>query len=295
MNKYVDFGPVMTSPPPIICSGADLHVFILRADPRALDRLCRDVFERPSGGAVRCTAIGDEVILIFGTIAKVSGPAGHPAVREKNVLVHVPVFVETESGAPFNALFSPFVWVDNPNSMTGGREVFGYAKTWGAMRFEPPSEPTSFALDTFGGNLDDEYWGMQTNLIQIKRKGRVGTRLESIMELLSELSEAANLLDRWSDSGVTEIFYKQFRSIEEPAHHKPPQACLHQIATAEYVISPATDPIIEPLDHYYQIDIGSLDSHPIRTELGASPRSESSGFRVKTSFRLERGQVLWQG
>jgi hypothetical protein len=294
MKKYVEFGPVMTSPPPIICSGANLYVFTVRSESGALDQLCKRVFEKPTGGIVKCTALGDEVILIFGTINKVSGPAGRPAVKEKNVLVHVPVAIECAAGI-FSALFSPFVWVDNPNSMTGGREVFGYAKTWGAIRFEPGSEPASFALDTFGGNLDDEYWGMRPNLIQIKRKGRISASLTGIMDLLSELGEAAELLDRWTDDGVTEVFYKQFRTIEDPASSKPPQACLRQIATAEYVISPATDPVIEPLDHLYQIDIAALDSHPILTELGLPIRSESPCFRIKTSFFLERGQVLWQG
>ncbi len=78
MLKFVDYGPVMTAPPPIICEGADLYVFALDADFDRLDGLCKTAFNVPTKNAVRCGPIGPQVVLIFGRIDKVKGAGAGP-------------------------------------------------------------------------------------------------------------------------------------------------------------------------------------------------------------------------
>ena len=296
MGKYLDFGPIMTAEAPIRCEGADLYVFAIEGDQKALDQLCHRVFDQPSHGAVKCRALGDYVVLIFGAIDKVSGVVGGPGVKEKNVLVHVPVLVETEH-TTFSALFSPFVWVDNANSLTGGREVFGYAKTFGAMQIDPPPQPAAFSLDTFGGNMTNDFWDMQkgAGLIRIKRKQPLPKQLLTIMDLVGGLGDIGDLLDSWTGTGVKEIFYKQFRAIDNRKKGEPAQACFSVIATAEYVPFGPGEAVVDPLTHRYEIKLRELDSHPIVKELGLPTICESPGYRVQTNFSVGDGAVLWHG
>jgi hypothetical protein len=49
------------------------------------------------------------------------------AVAEKQVLIQVPVSFEV-GGVSGYGHFTPQIWVNNPLSMAGGREVFGYPK-----------------------------------------------------------------------------------------------------------------------------------------------------------------------
>jgi hypothetical protein len=292
MLKFVDYGPVMTAPPPIICEGADLYVFALDADFDRLDGLCKAAFNVPTKNAVRCTPIGPQVVLIFGRIDKVKGAGAGPGVREKNVLLDVPVTIET-GGESFGALFSPFVWVDNPNSLVGGRETFGYAKTWGTIRIVGRREPSTFALDTFGGDHTDEFWGMRPDIITLQRKGDVVPELFSIMDLVGGIGDVGDLLGEWAETGVKEIFYKQFRAIDDGHPGKPPLASLAQIAIAEYVVFGAES--IEPLTHLYDLKLKLLDSHPFKRQLGLRDTKNLPGYRLRTSFKVEHGQVLWHG
>jgi hypothetical protein len=293
MTKFVDYGPVMTAPAPIVCDGAYLFVFALEADRNRLSDLCKSVFDVPSKGSVKCEPLASKVVLIFGRIDKVKGAAAGPAVHEKNVLLHVPVLVEA-GGEIFSALFSPFVWVDNPNSMTGGRETFGYAKTYGVIRINGDEEPSHFSLDTFGGDWTNSFWGMRDHVITMERGAKVSTTLFSIMDLVGGIGDAGDLLSEWSDTGVKELFYKQFRSIDDSRVGHPPLACISQIATAEYVVSQAD--AVEPLAHYYNIQLKKLDSHPFVSELGLHHNNpDIPGYRLRTNFRVEHGRVLWHG
>jgi hypothetical protein len=294
--QYVDFGPIVSAAPPMVCRQADLFVFGLEADLDCLKRLCRKVFIEPSNHAVHCEPLDRWVVLIAGSINRVSGGnVDKPAVIEKNVMVHVPVKVETENSI-FAALFSPYVWVDNPNSLIGGREVFGYAKTYGCLSIDSPDNdpaaPKSFELTTFGGNNTDPVWDWHKDFIRIHRTG-TPSGVSSIMDLVGGIGEAGDLLDEWSNTGVKEIFYKQVRDVYDDAEGEPAQACFRQITNAEYVIFGAEK--AQLLDHIYEIQIGELDSHPIKKELGLESRQQSAGYRLKTNFRVEHGSVLWSG
>ena len=292
MPNFIDYGPIMTAEPPITCEGASLYVFGIKANQLALDHLCHRVFNQPSGGAVKCRPLGNFVILIFGAIDKVSGAVAGPGVKEDNVLLHVPVLVETPSEV-FPALFSPFVWVDNPNSLTGGREVFGYAKTYGRIEIESPPEPTRFSLDTFGGNNSDSFWNLQhgAGLIHIRRGPKLEALPLSLMDLVGGADEIGALILEWSTNGVREIFFKQFRALVPGS---PAPSCFAQIGVAEYILFGGI-PTIKALTHLYEIRLKNLSSHPIMEQLGLPHTFESPGYQVLTNFRVTDGSVLWHG
>jgi hypothetical protein len=281
----------MTAEPPVVCRGADLFVFALPAELRRLRDFCHSLFNEPTHGAVKCDPLGPWIVMIVGAIDRVSGAnKDKPAVREKNVLVHVPVFVRTAQ-EDFPAVFSPYVWVDNPNSLTSGREVFGYAKTMGRITIDHPADPLCFELAVFGGNLNTDIWDWRESFLRIERGKAGAAPLFSIIDLVEGGNEVGDLLSKWADTGVRELYYKQFRSIDDGDPSRPGKACLTEIAAAEYVVF--GEPKITPLGHQYKIHLDNLGSHPIRTELGLKAESVSWAYRLKTNFRLEHGCVLW--
>lgn len=295
MAKYVQFGPVTSAAPPIVCTGADLFVFALPAAIANLTYLCHRVFQESSHGKVKCKPLGPWVFVVAGSIRHVSGNSQQrPGVHEKNILVHVPVAVEAD-GETFPAVFSPYVWVDNPNSMTGGREVFGYCKSLGQIDIENPADPDSFQLNVFGGNDSSETWKWHQDFLSIRRSRMTSRILVNIIDLVEEAEEVADLVSSWADpdSEVKEIFYKQFRASSDCIPGQTSSACFSEILTAKYVVYDRVS--LEPLNHEYEFTIAPLDSHPLRAELGLPARCEVPGYRMKTNFRVEYARSLWTG
>ncbi len=134
---------------------------------------------------------------------------------------------------------------------------------------------------------------MRPDVITLQRKGDVAPELFSIMDLVGGIGDVGDLLGEWAETGVKEIFYKQFRAIDDGHPGKPPLASLAQIAIAEYVVFGAES--IEPLIHLYDLKLKLLDSHPFKRQLGLRDTKNLPGYRLRTSFKVEHGTVLWHG
>lgn len=291
MATFVQYGPVVTVEPPVICSTAELFALVLPANEEKLRNLCHRVFEIPSGSKVKCRPMGGYVFLIFGQIRKVSAKSIKPGVKEKNVIFHVPVIVHYD-GKEVPALFDPYIFVDNPNSMAGGREVFGYAKSYGQVEMSGPLRlPSDMLLCVFGGNDDQELWDFGKRLVHVQRLGPLPAELVAIGDLITDaILPVHDILHDWAHKGVKQLFLKQFRSIDD-FNANPPQCSLQQITLAEY------QPTIQTLDllsYRFRVTIERVGSHPVRKELGLHRTCDvEGGFRLETDFTLGDGKVLW--
>ena len=184
--SYVEHGGLASPPGPLKCQDATIWGFWVRADKDALARECERVFERPSGGAVRCDPVAPAALLLFARLGQVSSlswpytQVGNVPERETAVLV--PVVVRSRRAprplpAPRRrfpnriaeltrvrfAAFVTYMFLDNPMSIAAGREIYGYPKNWGWSTFpddaqtppegqpaRPPDVPLgSLALDAF--------------------------------------------------------------------------------------------------------------------------------------------------
>jgi uncharacterized protein with NAD-binding domain and iron-sulfur cluster len=304
---FVKYGGTVTAPQPYRCENTTLYGFFLKARLSKLRSLCRRVFAEPTGGEFRYEPLGNRVMLTFGHIGKLthSDPAqGYTA--ETQVAVWVPTAAVRRLGPVWFvdhvAWFVPYMWVDNPLTYVGGREVYGYPKNWGWV--EPPRGAEGpFRLDVFGGDFGPAETAHRTHLLSVT-KSQDGPDSGDVWEALSDagqflwdaFSEPTLLIPTIGAPGrflgdlarrrVTEVFLKQFRSATDGR-----VASSQQIVEAPIQVEKVKG---GPLFHRYDFDLRRLDSHPLGDDLGLESQSTSLAFQVSLDFVLERGEVVWE-
>lgn len=294
MPLYVQYGPLVGLPP-VVATNAVVYGFFLRAGENGeLTDLCKKVFEEPTKTAagepmVKCEPLdATHVMVTFATIAAVKSAFGGVPVSENEVLLQVPVKVTASGQAPFNAFFAPYVIIDNPASITGGREIYGYAKTYGNVTPLPPiGEIMPLSLQAFGGDAGSPALGL-VPLIDVMPQALNPLALVDLLAPLTVEFQALvnNVLADKLNPPVRQIFLKQFQDVDGI------HASVQQIAYADYAITPIAPP--ELLGFSYNVTIHEVGSHPAKKELGIlSPQVVDGGFVLMQNFTLTVPQVLW--
>lgn len=292
MDAFANFGPLMTSPPPVRCSDAVLYYFFLEADLSALDGLCTQVFHQFPAKII-CTPHEKTVLLVFGDIRRVGNPSVNAAVAEK--LVFLQIFVEfTVFGISGYAFFTPFMWVNNPLSMAGGREVFGYPKGLGTLSVPRDPQPSGLelSLTTWVGDLDSALWPPDQEQVVVKQGGDFsppGADIVSFWMSQLEHDESRSLLQSHLEGDWTEIFLRQLRGIDGSINGQT--ACFEQIVTARYSIttgSKSQDLKLTEFKNNFDLTIANFDSASIVKDLGLQ---RLSGVPPKTT-KVYRGTLL---
>ena len=300
--KYVEFGGLTTIPSPYRCEDATLHGFWARGDAEKLDRLCKRVFTEPSGGKVPFVAFGEHVMLTWGRIPTVSSLdpkfADRGTVNEDQVAVWVPVL-----GPGGLAMFVAYIWLDNPMSMTSGREVLGYPKTWGRLGFPDDGDDGPFGLAAFGLAQAGEPADFSP-LLELTLQARAetdGEPFRSLFELVSHAAEeliprdAAELAravgagpDLLSDAArhrMRSVFLKQFPAVEGSE-----AAALQQITETSYVIRRLR---AWPLGSTYRLEVHPMNSQPLFEELGLESQTIDLAYVCEMDFDVRDSRVLW--
>jgi hypothetical protein len=276
--------------PPVICKNTTLYMFFAAGDDAALKTLCYDVFTKPSNNVVKCENLGNQVMLIVGKIGWLGTETSPVGVQEDQVVLQVPVRI-TIGNAKTLAWFSPLTIVNNPISLVGGREVFGFAKSYGAVTFPADLNASSLAVQAFGANDADQFASLR-DLIDIDQTGVALPHLgENPLSLFNPTAgdldaDFLTLLDDWVAGGVAQVFLKQFPRVDNGS-----QACLLQITKATY--SFAATPVLTYLPFNYHLKVTHLDSHDIGDKLGIADQTISGGFRADCDFKFDQGKVLW--
>jgi hypothetical protein len=138
LPEYVERGGEVVYAHPHAVQGMRMYCFSMLADPSRLDALVERTLNAPSGDAERFGAAGGAVLLSFADIDVVT-PAEPPDawlgyVREKEMAVWVPLYDHRRTA--FSWTF-PYVFIDSPITLAGGREVYGYPKQ--LARFDLPN------------------------------------------------------------------------------------------------------------------------------------------------------------
>ena len=301
-GTYVDHGGLTTIPSPYRCENTTLHGFWARADPAKLDRLCERVLSEPTGRRVHFEAIGDYVMLTWGRIATVRSLdpkfIDRGTVDEDQVAIWIPVL-----GPEGFAMFVAYLWLDNPMSMTSGREVLGYPKTWGALSFPADGDDGPFGLQAFGlaqrGQRAD-----YSPLLEVTAREEIQpdqVPLDSILDLawhaarevlpdgLDALGQAAGLgsglLSDLARNRMRSVFLKQV-----PAVAGSDGAALQQITETSYVIRRLR---AWPLGQKYRLQVDAMDSHPLYEDLGLESQTVELAYRCEMDFDVRDSRVLW--
>ncbi len=316
LPPYVDYGGLATCPSPVDCDDATLYSFFLEGDHDRLATLCDRVFTQPSDGQLDLRPLGSLVMLSFGRVEKIK-PQLEPwsrmgFARELQVAFWVPVVAIRSEGilpvAVSLGWFVPYMWVDNPLSLAGGREIYGFNKNLGGIKL--PVDGGKLTLEAYGGDFgggepagwhplievtpptpspfgsSTSEWEDLDGLVDVVRRELRGGQSDLVSLPGLDLPDQV-FADILGSSGPPQIFLKQFRSVAG-GKRASQQQITDAGATVKRIRGGRLPGEFEFRQHH-------LDSHPIVEELGVQDQVTSLAFEVEMDFVLGDGRVLWEG
>ncbi len=303
--SYVPYGGLTSVPGPFQCANGVMYAFWVKADQHLLAELCRDVFVAPPNDRLTYGPLSDHVMVTFGSMdVRSTNEAQDPLFNvsydqmgsspERNAALWVLVGSREDA-----AVFSPAMWVDNPISLAGGREIYGFAKNWGKIEFDEAE--TSFSVDAYGGDFGP---GNVTGLHRLLTltagdpvdpfdvpldSGRVA--LEVVSEHLrqfglniSDERFLLHILEELARRQLRQLFLRQFRTPGNGLRASP----------REFVAAKSTFQTMRVgvLHHGYDLEVRAIDSHPLERELGIGGQEVDFGLKISGEFTLDQGTPL---
>jgi hypothetical protein len=208
-------------------------------------------------------------------------------------------------------IFIPYIVVNTPLTLIGGREDYGYPKTLGeVVTPEDPKDLTSLTASTigirhFGPDAVSALQpfieiGKDNTIAQAEHKG-LFTELAGLWndfkEVLSPKDKAFHMgfkfaVDEienlWSRE-MNMIFLRQFRDITDPT-----QACYQAIIEASG--KPANTKGVAKLPGNYVAKIHHMDTLPIDSDMGLSENNPvSHAFTMEFDANFDIGKEIWRG
>lgn len=210
--------------------------------------------------------------------------------------------------------FIPYILVNTPLTLIGGREDYGFPKTMGEFIYPPdPAKPDLFSVSTIGMQHFSEtsVAGMHEFITIEKQKEEEGKDsgstgggvLHGISALWGSLKGALSpseqgfhiglgfLMDEASDlwnKRMEMVFMRQFRDIGDPS-----KACYQAIIESSGYPDDLRD--IGLLKGNYVARISHMDTLPIDNDLGLNAANPvSHAFKVKFDARFDDGKEVYR-
>lgn len=313
LPPYIDYGGRVDSPAPFQSDGGHIRALPLDADADKLDKLVDLALTGPAQGKVEYRAVGGIVLLQVGHFESVScllPPFDEwGALREVVAAFWVPVLAGRERLGVFVAdrfgFFAPYVFVDNPMSYIGGRDVYGYNKS--QARFEPADGlGPAVKIRTFGGDFSTTSRAEWRTVVEIEQQPG-GSPGGAVLDTLGDVAKALvpGLLDVALEEGELElpglklleqtmsaalngrgnqVFLKQFRDAWDGT-----RACYQGVVEAGATFQHLR---ARPVGHPVRVTIHSYDSHPLEDELGIATQTVDNALDCDLSFTVEKGEVV---
>jgi uncharacterized protein with NAD-binding domain and iron-sulfur cluster len=313
---YVNYGAMVNSNPPFLCQGTELLGFMVEGDFEKIKALCQQVLSDPAGDAVEYVPLTHWVVLAYADVAAISTtepPLNHVgSVSEHQVATWIPVAaVKREAGvlvAQRLAWFVPYIIVDNAASLTGGREIYGYPKSFGWFDVIGEEPIEAIKVDVFGGDFGpDEHAGRHRLLeltgvdaaegLKVNNEWQnMGDAFEEVKKLLWDMEDdqivvpglhlAEDLFEDMLKHEILQVFLKQFRSSTESSG-----ACYQNI---NEVRSQVTRFNGASLLNKYKLTLHELDSHPITKDLGIKSQEAALSYVIKMDFTQGMSEIVWE-
>ena len=274
----------------------------------------------PLNQKVRYFPLSEKILLVFSDIKK--GYTLDPNyekygfLEEKALQIFMPI-VECTQDAYNNwvaqriLFFIPYIFIDQPFSLSIGREVFGFEKSLANFEFpDSPEKANNFQLNAFGFkqfNKANPEFGKYHPLINIKKtdekveEGGWKTHTEAWKHIKQHLyTKNRNaefsvglpfiiheLKDLFNKT-LPMIFLKQFRDIIDPT-----KACYQAITEGNGIVDEFLGGWF--LGSEYEITIEDMASFPIANDLGLKSKIiVKNPFWTHTNLRFDSGKVLWK-
>jgi hypothetical protein len=301
---------------PFLCKGTQMFGFLVEADLDKLRALCKKVLSDPAQGALEYVPLSHYVVLAYADVAAVSSidpPLNHVgSVNERQVAIWVlTAAVKREAGvlvAERLAWFVPYIIVDNAASLTGGREVYGYPKSFGWFDLTGDKVIDELKVDIFGGDFGPEKQAGRHRLLEITAvepgtKAQVNKQWDSMADAYDELKdvlwdlEGEEIIipglslaeDLWEDvtkHEINQVFLKQFRSATDGAG-----ADFQNINEVRSMVTRFGG---MSLLNKHKLTLHALDSHPIAKELGVNSQEAALSYVIDMDFTQGKSDIIWQ-
>lgn len=317
---YIEDGPDLTTPHgPYMLENARIAAWLLKADRSQLETLCNIYLNISDDKQVIYRPVSPYVMLVCADMTIYSLAERHRQAGrsgEIDVAFWILTLALKRVGnfyVPDHlAWFLPYVFVNNPSAVATGREVYGFRKDAAQISSikhirSPEFTVDAFALETLGSESTVEY----RRLLSVKRKNAspkaeapfwTGAQ-QAQQAILGALAgnEAGKVMVGWleksldlldvSRAGIPFVFLKQFRHVADTR-----KACYQAIVEA-----PARTTAFHGgglLDGEYQIELQSLQSHPIAEKLGLQLQNgkidATAGWWVNIDFVMDKGREVWR-
>ncbi len=310
MAKYVELGNRLIGYGPYLHRDVILHGFTLQGSRRKLQELLDRMFEEPSRGELKYTAITSKVFVSFAHIGRVSSipEADHGSISEVDVTFWV-LAIEHKLSLSILRWVPVYLFVDSAAAMAAGREVYGFPKQLGQFEIATcaPSmsrfSTTAFVIPQWG----DDARGEWKPLLEIEPVE--GGAVEDGDSRWDDLESADRrffeqcIPDAAQDSvplrtmqfflkglkpKVTMAFLKQFPSVGNTT-----DACYQAIAEASATVEEHRGGGFTP--GRFRARVSSYASHPLEEELGLAGGWQDVGraIWVDYDFLMHLGRVKW--
>jgi hypothetical protein len=308
--EYVEYGARVAAPPPFTCREGHFRALVFKGARTPLTALCDRMLNGPAGGACHYSPIGEHVLVLTGSFGYVASQAPgfdeRGSVRETQLSLWVPTLASTASPkASSLCMLVPYIFVDNPMSLLGGREDFGYPKAMG--QFAPPSAlGSAVTLSAFGGDFapgNQAAWHPLLELVGPQTAGanasaepedwKAGAELAQLIGEGSatgtdagaaELGLIRSLIEALLDHTAQQVFLKQFRDAGSAD-----TACYQAVVEAPVQVSNVR---VCPGIEEWALTIYPLDSHPIGLELGVVNQSTRLTYQLAFDMSVGTGTIV---
>ncbi|MEM8640707.1 MAG: acetoacetate decarboxylase family protein [Cyanobacteria bacterium P01_G01_bin.54] len=344
LPDYVEYGSKQFFAPIYSHHNSQVFVFSLEADRQVLQALCDKCLNNlVSGFEYRSL---DYVIVIFHNVERIDcGESDYALKLDGEVLFLIPV-VKIEknffqfawgsfqrfflSPSEMACVFVPYIFLDSSPGMASGRELYGYPKEMGHIKFPPDKMNASNGRLKYGDCFDLNIRACEKENGEVQQEETL-LRITCIEEGgesnldekgLSQVQDITQQMSEWLDGEIQRMFprisnlfnLRLFHNLLSPTLHtvllkqfrdvkRGSKACYRAIIEAEY-----TEADFKNFELYFshppqvEIDIKPLESHPIAKELGLKPISpeQPDKFRgsywlwAKLNFKLDEGEIIYE-
>ncbi|GAB4517987.1 MAG: hypothetical protein OHK0046_25180 [Anaerolineae bacterium] len=301
--QYVDRNEVY--PPPYTCAGVKMFGFIFQADQDKLIQFCNRTLNFNDKRHYRPITPYVMVTYTFMSQVRAAPPYDQRGwFTETEVAVWVPTFgMNHVLGSwvidPFHpAFYTPYIFVDNPIAIAGGREIYGFPKQWGQTQMpHSHTEPQVFTTDVFAlKTFSPDSQGGQMRLMDITRTYTPTEEPQPYQSLSHLFSDVLGRFGHTIESGVTlaedlfrlqvpMVFLKEFRDIDSEVN-----ACYQAITEASAQVTRFSG---WHLPGTYQMTLEDLASVPLFDDLGLQSQTSHFNFWLDIDMTLGLGQRVW--
>jgi hypothetical protein len=304
---------------PFACERTRLFGCFVKGDAaRIQQRLIDPCLNAPTGGALDYRVITSHVLVTFAAVGH--GRSLRPPEKtigwlpELTLTLWVPlVAVERKLGvlvAERVLVFTPYIVVDNPWSMSSGREIYGFPKDLGPIEIPPEGKPpTAFSASTLVLPVFRESEEAREAPIGILRstepeRAAASSTWSSVEAAARDLAGflvgagsiilpgpglALDLVEILVRREVPGVYLKQFRSAAN-GHRACYQAIIEAPCRVEKLYGGG------PLTGAYTFTTVDFASHPIVSDFGlpATTMPAEFPFWIEFDFVADNGVEVWK-